>query len=259
VRVILLLAPERDLIRENGWPLFLASRKGDNLEGLPERRKGTACTTYCRRMSMRSELPLVIALPLSILSMPATALLPASAVAEVACSGHQLLRNPRPESSCSNVKPAVYASPDGALRALVLPADVSLYATPDMESRIVIRTAKGDTLTSKDYSSARGTNGYYVVHARWSPDSQFFVYSMASSGGHSPWSFPMMVYSRQKRRIAGFSDMIDGRPTLSADFHFTGPHILVASTWKQQGSLDDKVSVSVDLEDAFAKLPPASD
>jgi hypothetical protein len=208
---------------------------------------------------MRAETPLSRLLLLSILSMSAATLPPVSAVAELACSGHKLLRNPRPESSCSNVKPAIYASPDGALRALVFPVDVSLYATPDMESRIVIRTAKGDTLTSKEYSSPRGTNGYYVVDAKRSPDSQFFVYSMASSGGHSPWSFPMMVYSRQKNRIAGVSDMIEGKPTLSADFHFAGPHTLVATTWKQQGSLDDKVPVTIDLEDAFVKLVPASD
>src|SRR5262249_38464994 len=84
---------------------------------------------------------------------------------------------------------------------------------------------------------------YYVFNAKWSPDSQFFVYSMSSSGGHSPWSFPMMVYSRQKNRIAGFSDMINGEPTVSGDFHFAGPHTVVASTWKQPGSLDDKVAV----------------
>jgi len=119
------------------------------------------------------------------------------ASAEVTCSGHKLLPIPRPQSSCSDVKPRIYPSPDGALRALVFTVDVSLYATPDMESRVVIRTSKGDTLTSKDYSSPRGANGYYVFNAKWSPDSQFFVYSMSSSGGHSPWSFPMMVYSRQ--------------------------------------------------------------
>jgi hypothetical protein len=209
-------------------------------------------------MIMHGETPLAMLLSLSILSMLAATLPPASAVAELACSGHQLLRNPRPQSSCS-LKPAIYASPDGTLRALVVPVDVSLYATPDMESRIVIRTAKGDTLTSKDYSSSRGTNGYYVIDAKWSPDSQFFVYSMGSSGGHSPWSFPMMVYSRQKNRFAGFSDMIEGRPTLSADFHFAGPHTLVASTWKQQGSLDDTIPVTVNLEDAFAQLPATSD
>jgi len=61
----------------------------------------------------------------------------------------------------------IYASPDHALRASVLPADVSLDATPDMESRVVIRTSKGDTLTSKDYSSPRGTNGFIRHDGRW--------------------------------------------------------------------------------------------
>jgi hypothetical protein len=207
---------------------------------------------------MRCAMPLSILLSLSILGLVSVTIA-TDASAEVACSGHKLLPIPRPQSSCGNVKPRIYSSPDAALRALVVPVDVSLYATPDMESRVVIRTSKGDTLTSKDYSSPRGANGYYVFNAKWSPDSQFFVYSMSSSGGHSPWSFPMMVYSRQKNRIAGFSDMINGEPTVSGDFHFAGPHTVVASTRKQPGSLDDKVAVTIDLEEAFAKLAPSAD
>jgi hypothetical protein len=195
----------------------------------------------------------------SLFALAMTILLPADGFGQEACSGHKLLPKPRPEASCRNVAPQVFPSPDKALRALVLPVDVSLYATPDMESRVVIRAANRDTLTSKDYSSPRGTNGYYVHSAKWSPDSQFFVFSMMSSGGHSPWSYPTMVYSRQKNRIAKFSDMIDGRPTVSGDFSFSGPHTLVASTWKQQGALDDKVPVTVDLEQAFEKLPASSD
>ena len=174
------------------------------------------------------------------------------------CAGHQLLRTRRPESSCSNVKPRIYPSPDGSLRAVVFPVDISLDATPDMESRIVIRSRKGDTLASKDYSSARGFNGYHVVNAKWSPDSKFFVYSMSSSGGHSPWQFPMAVYGREKNAFAAFSDMINGNPTISGDFKFAGPHTVVASTWKQPGAIEDKVPVTVDLVEAFAKLPPPS-
>jgi hypothetical protein len=34
---------------------------------------------------------------------------------------------------------------------------------------------------------------------------------------------------------------------------------VVASTWKQPGSLDDKVAVTVDLEEEFAKLAPSAD
>jgi hypothetical protein len=142
------------------------------------------------------------------------------------------------------------------MRALVFPADISLNASPDMESRVVIRSSAGDTVTSRDHSSPRGANGYYVVSAKWSPDSQFFVYSLTSSGGHSPWSFPIMVYGRKSSRIAEFSDMIDGKPTLSGDFYFSGPHSVAATTWREPGSLDDKVPIMVDLEEAFEKLPP---
>jgi hypothetical protein len=181
--------------------------------------------------------------------------LPAEAADRAPCSGHELLSAPRAELSCNEVKPRIYPSPDGALRALVLPADISLDATPDMESRVVLRTSKGKTLTSKNHSSPRGMDGYYVVTAKWSPDSQFFVYSLSSSGGHSPWSFPLMVYGRQKNVIAAFSDLIGGNPTVSGDFSFTGPHSLTASTWKQPGSVDDKVPVTVDLDAALGKLP----
>jgi hypothetical protein len=185
-------------------------------------------------------------------------LLTDAAMAADSCSGYHLLRTRRSESSCTDLKPRIYPSPDGALRALVYPVDINLDATPDMESRVVIRNAKGDTLTSRDYSSPRGFNGYYVLNAQWSPDSKFFVYSMSSSGGHSPWQFPMAVYSREKNAFASFSDMIDGKPTTSGDFKFVGPHTLVASTWKQPGALDDKVPVTVNLEEALAKLPASS-
>jgi hypothetical protein len=159
-------------------------------------------------------------------------------LAEEQCSGHQLLPARRPEASCRCAVPQIFVSPDKALRALIYPADVSLNATPDMESRVVIRSSAGDTLTSKDYSSPRGMNGYYVYVAKWSPDSRFFVFSMTSSGGHSPWSFPIMVYDRKSSVIANFSDMIDGKPTLSGEFDIAGPHTVTATTWGQSGSLE---------------------
>ncbi len=194
---------------------------------------------------------------ISILAVAAAALAPGSARADDQCSGHNLLPKPRPAGSCATVKPQTFVSPDKKNVASVVPADVSLNATPDMESRVVIRSSAGSTVNSKDYSSPRGDNGYYVFTAQWSPDSQYFVYSMMSSGGHSPWSFPIAVYGLKQNLFASFSDMINGNPTISGDFKFSGPHTLVASTWKQAGDLDDKVPASVDLDAAFAKLPAA--
>jgi hypothetical protein len=71
-----------------------------------------------------------------------------------------------------------------------------------------------------------------------------------------------MVFDRKSAAIAKFSDMIGGRPTLSGDFNFSAPHTLNATTWKRPGAagekeLGDKVSVTVDLEEAFKKLPPS--
>jgi hypothetical protein len=189
----------------------------------------------------------------------AATLLPANGLADQPCSGHKLLSTPRPEGSCRNTPAEVFVSPDKTLRALVVGADVSLDTTPDMESRVVIRSTSGDTVTSKDHSSPRGANGYYVYRAKWSPDSQYFVYSMVSSGGHSPWQFPTMVFGRRQNRFVPFSDMINGNPTVSGEFKFTGPHMLIATTWKQPGSPDDKVPITVDLDAAFQKLKPSED
>jgi hypothetical protein len=195
------------------------------------------------------KLSVLVAVPLG-----AMAFISGAASARDPCRGHQLLPAPRAASSCKDVKPSSFRSPDGMLTALVFPADPSLHATPDMESRLEIRAKDGHTLTSKDYSSPGGANGYYVVHAKWTRDSQFFVYALSSSGGHSPWSFPMAVYSRERNAVIKFSDMIGGNPTLSEHFRLTGDHTVIATTW-QDHNIEKKITVTVDLKDALTKLP----
>src|ERR1700759_538362 len=188
--------------------------------------------------------------------MIAVLVAPRIASADNPCEGHEPLPAPRPENSCANTIVKTQASPDGKLHASVLPVDVNLNVTPDMESRVVIRSVDGYTLNSINHASPRGMNGYYVDIAQWSPDSQFFVYSMVSSGGHSPWSHPTMVYSVQANRFANLSAMIDGKPLLSEKFEFTAPHTLTATTWKKDGAPDDPAPITVDLADAFSKLKP---
>jgi hypothetical protein len=70
----------------------------------------------------------------------ALAFLPAHG--ETPCSGHKFLQTPRPLGSCRDVPPEIFVSPDKALQAVVIPADVSLDVTPDMESRVEI-SARG--------------------------------------------------------------------------------------------------------------------
>lgn len=197
-------------------------------------------------------------LPISILAVTSAMLLAGPALSDDQCTGHRLLTTPRSETSCQSLVLQIIVSPDQTIHAVLYPSAVTLYATPDMENRIVFRSSAGTTLTSQDYSSPRGTDGYYVFFGQWSPDSQYFAFSLSSSGGHSPWSFPIKVYGVKQNQIANFSDMINGNPTVSGQFQFSGPHTLIASTWKQPGDTGDAVPVSVDLEAAFAKVKPSA-
>jgi hypothetical protein len=182
---------------------------------------------------------------------------PSAVLADAPCAGHEMLSTPRDEASCdSSVKPQAFPSPDAAVRAFVFPVGIDLNATPDMESRVAFRGQDGKLLNSRSFASARGTNGYYVVNAQWSPDSQFFVFSLSSSGGHSPWSFPMWVFSRETSAFAEFSQMIGKNPTLSPDFKFTGPHTVMAATWDKEGSQTQR-PVTVDLAAGMKKAGPA--
>ena len=116
-----------------------------------------------------------------------------------------------------------------------------------MESRVVILCnsppcepysgtvrGTGEIMASQDFSSASGINGYFVSRGKWSPNLEFFVYTLTSSGGHSPWHRPIGVYTRRENRFATVDDLI-GSPIISEEFKFTGPHTLTARTWGKEG------------------------
>jgi len=67
---------------------------------------------------------------------------------------------------------AVYPSPDGALRAIVV-------TTAGGESRTSIQIASNRSLLTRDECSRDGAHGHGVVRAAWTCDSQFLVVSTA--------------------------------------------------------------------------------
>jgi hypothetical protein len=85
-----------------------------------------------------------------------------------------------------------FESPDGAIIAFVR-FTKTVEATS--ESRIEVRTRSGRVLLKHDYGSEDGEHGYGVNKAAWTPNSQFFVYSLESSGGHSAWHSPDACWS----------------------------------------------------------------
>jgi hypothetical protein len=110
-----------------------------------------------------------------------------------------------------------FASPDGELRAQVIPAGEGRVQTS--ESRIEIRTAHGRLLRWKSFASKDGEHGEGVVHAAWTADSQFFVFNTENSGGHQPWHRLTYFYSRRWNRFYRLDDFIG---PVTSDFTLEG-------------------------------------
>lgn len=134
-----------------------------------------------------------------------------------------------------------YISPDGRLRALVIPVSKENSGIP--ESRIEIRTTSGALVFEKDYSSSDGSHGWVVNNATWTPDSKFFIIGRYSSGGHQPWHAPVDFYSRRHKR--GFSlDKYVGT-VKDSKVQVVAPDVVKVIVRKKAGVEDVEVIVSL--------------
>jgi hypothetical protein len=95
-----------------------------------------------------------------------------------------------------------YRSPDGKLIARVIEVNKA------HEARVEIRNSKGKQLLTQDYSSPDMERGQGLQKAAWTPDGEFFVFSMENTGGHSPMGRPTFFYSRRQNRIYDLDDAI---------------------------------------------------
>jgi hypothetical protein len=126
----------------------------------------------------------------------------------------------------------VHISPDEALQAVIVPT------SGGSENRIELMAATGKRLSFRDHSSPDGQHGRYVLHADWTPDSQFFVYSTCSSGGHSSWHYETFVYARRANRIYDLDDILD--PMVEAMFDLSEPDQFHSKRLNPDGGVDNE-------------------
>lgn len=118
-----------------------------------------------------------------------------------------------------------FTSPDGKLTAVVIPVDKE-KGFEENESRILNQDGKNKLLRAQDFSSDDGEHGYGVAEAKWTPDSQYLVCRLRSSGGHSPMYEAVMFWDRRKDR---FYQLVDF--TASQEFAVESPDKIRLSTW----------------------------
>jgi len=124
--------------------------------------------------------------------------------------------------------PGRYESPDKSIIATVFP--VGKPGSKSYESRVELRSKSGKVLAQHDYFSADGQHGYSIVKAAWTPDSNFFVYSLSNSGGHQPWHSPVDFYCRSQEKIFSFDDALHDAVT-NPQFAVTSPDRVTVELW----------------------------
>jgi len=109
------------------------------------------------------------------------------------------------------------ASPDGQVTAFV--------RSVGSESIVAFRDTISKSFCSKGFLSGDGEHGLYFLTGKWTPDSQYFVFTMSSSGGHSSWHARTYVYRRKQNDILMF-DAKYIRPVVNPDFKVSAPSFL---------------------------------
>jgi hypothetical protein len=139
---------------------------------------------------------------------------------------------------CARAQSKVYPSPDGALRAVVIP----LGNGP--ESRVEIRRADGRLRRWKSLASVDGEHGQGIAHAAWSADGQYFVFNAEHAGGHQPWHRATYFYRRRENRCYGLDDFIG---PVTSDFTLAGRHAVQTTRFNFRAR-EEKEPITVRLD-----------
>ncbi len=116
-------------------------------------------------------------------------------------------------------------SPDQRFTARISSSGKRRAAKAD-ESGVEIRDGNGRLLCTHDFSSSDGEHGYGVDGAKWTPNSQFLVLRVRSSGGHSPMFAPVVFWSRKTGRFYQLNDY-----TSDQLFSVSSPDNVEVSSW----------------------------
>ena len=117
-----------------------------------------------------------------------------------------------------------YLSPDKSAEAFILGVPYANQSDEWTESILVFRDYITKSITSKDLTSGDSEHGLFFVSGKWTPDSNYFIATSNSSGGHSPWQFRTFIYDRKANSVIWLTDYTPA--IVSPDFAVKSPDIL---------------------------------
>jgi len=100
------------------------------------------------------------------------------------------------------------------------------------ESRVEFYSPQDEMLCALDYSSEDSEHGFGIVKAAWTPDSNYFVFSLTSSGGHQAWHAPTFFYGVRDSEIHSLDSYVDAAGISKGDFTLKSPNIVLTEVWR---------------------------
>lgn len=149
-------------------------------------------------------------------------------------------------SSLANAaeKAKALKSPDGKFTAKITQSQKASEGPPEFIIEII--DSGGKVTTKKDYTSEDGSHGLSIDKAEWTPDSQFFVFSTYSSGGHQAWQTPSLFFDRRDSKIHGFEEFL--APIAEGDFELKSPDTISITIWTPvtpEKTLDESIQLRI--------------
>ena len=118
-------------------------------------------------------------------------------------------------------------SPDGKLTARILSIQKTKEGSPEFIIEVI--DAAGKLTAKEDFTSKEGVQGLSIDKAEWSPDSQFFIFSTFSSGGHMAWQYPSFFFDCRDKTIHRFADFL--APIAEGEFVLKSPDTISMTIW----------------------------
>jgi hypothetical protein len=148
-------------------------------------------------------------------------------------------------------------SPDqhffAATREIPSGDDILLWKTEFDGSRLVVVERGADSNDGKlefTYTFARRL----IEQAKWTPDSEYIVFTTSSSGGHSPWHSNSFVFSVADKKLASVDDAVG--LVVSPDVSIEASHIAtfgIGVVGKDGVDFEHPKKTAVDLSTLFPK------
>jgi len=110
------------------------------------------------------------------------------------------------------------------------------------ESKIYIYNSKRKLVLYSNFTSEDREHGYKIIKTEWTANSNCFVFTVGSSGGHQPWYSPIFIYSVTDKKLLSIDEILGA---VTSDFKLTLTDSIETRVLKKNSRYDKIIQVKI--------------